>query len=412
MGCTASHCDSSHGKNDTPLTKKSSPSTPGHGHNANNKQVLDALRDRKWELDHADADLASAFSFAKIVLKLGTIKRVLRRVQSVYTSCDADCDGKVSCDDFKRACQDMRLGLEAGAVDKVFAICGVENSAQLSFRDFTVMLAVARVMRVIPGAPISSYAAASSIRASAESEGSALQVEVGAKSPPMTREADRTRAVTLPALQSDSQSRMSRNSSSFSQVKGALGLLCYRLGLLFGGKWQTEPTLSDSRSRMMRNSSSFSLVKWARIPSLNGLVGLSGPVTPLTGGAPAESKRDRRGNVQELRYVLDLIIAAYFQLRYVLDLIIAAYFQFDSKVEGFISRRRLEQQLEGAEGLQGSEPSTHGTFLYEEQWQSLWGPDGKLSFQDFVYIFSSWIDFDSEDPVADAEAADDVGLEL
>jgi hypothetical protein len=41
------------------------------------------------------------------------------------------------------------------------------------------------------------------------------------------------------------------------------------------------------------------------------------------------------------------------ELRYVLDLIIAAYFQFDSSVDGYISKQCLAKQLDGAEGVQG-----------------------------------------------------------
>jgi hypothetical protein len=41
------------------------------------------------------------------------------------------------------------------------------------------------------------------------------------------------------------------------------------------------------------------------------------------------------------------------ELRYVLDLIIAAYFQFDSNVDGYISKQCLAKQLDGAEGVQG-----------------------------------------------------------
>jgi hypothetical protein len=54
-------------------------------------------------------------------------------------------------------------------------------------------------------------------------------------------------------------------------------------------------------------------------------------------------------------------------------------------------------------------PQQHGHFLYAAQWESLWGVDGRLSFADFVYIFSSWIDFDADEGGgSDAEEA--VGL--
>ena len=54
--------------------------------------------------------------------------------------------------------------------------------------------------------------------------------------------------------------------------------------------------------------------------------------------------------------------------------------------------------------------SQAGTFLYDDKWKQLWDANGRLSFEDFVWIFTTWLDLDQNE--GDESDADTVGLQI
>ncbi|CAN0283551.1 unnamed protein product [Discosporangium mesarthrocarpum] len=80
---------------------------------------------------------------------------------------------------------------------------------------------------------------------------------------------------------------------------------------------------------------------------------------------------------------------------YVMDLIITAYLLFDSQARGFISRCELERKLREAER---ERKGGGGALLDPTKWGELaWDDGGRLSFQEFVYGFSDWVELGEED---------------
>jgi hypothetical protein len=41
------------------------------------------------------------------------------------------------------------------------------------------------------------------------------------------------------------------------------------------------------------------------------------------------------------------------------------------------------------------------SFLSADKWDPLWDKQGRLSFENFVFVFCSWLDLDEDDPTVD-----------
>ncbi|CAM9839652.1 unnamed protein product, partial [Phaeothamnion confervicola] len=109
-------------------------------------KLVFSLRAIKQRLDN-EAN-GKTFSFTKIILKFGTIHKVLRRIRVVFQSFDHDNDGSISKDGFRLAMEHLHCKLSEADVQNLFEVCDMthvrERRDTLGLREFYVMLAVAR----------------------------------------------------------------------------------------------------------------------------------------------------------------------------------------------------------------------------------------------------------------------------
>ncbi|KAG5178088.1 hypothetical protein JKP88DRAFT_264800 [Tribonema minus] len=375
MGCTASRAL----YYSAPRQLDSTKAFATGGSMTFDQQLLAALKDRKWDLQHPagqPADGAAAFSFTKILLKMGTIKRVLAHVELAFAELAQDEDGRVSRQQLLQACEDAQVPMDEAILDNVFAACEAADGGSLGLRGFVVLLAVARVM---------------------------------------AQSAQRNGGRLLSAATQHSSTKTECSEECCTDARAPVGT-------------------AGQEGRMTRNASSFTKVKWTRIPSLQALSAayseepqrvlredsMNSSWHEVTRGWSDAGSHMLHQCRCELQYVLDLIIAAYFQASSSRREFMSVNELFDTKAEGFISRTCLHRQLQGAEGVFG-EYASSGGFLRDARWRGLRGREGRLTFQGFVYIFTSWLDLDQgesgddDSQVSSGNCEDDddvVGLEI
>ncbi|CAN0402802.1 unnamed protein product, partial [Hapterophycus canaliculatus] len=116
------------------------------------RRLVKGLQDLKRQMDEENLG-QDAFSFTKIILKLGTIEEVLRRVKAVFKSVDHGNKGHVTMDELKEGLHKARVDLGGEWEDTNVDEClqhlqgRAEDADKVGLREFVVMLAVGRVCR-------------------------------------------------------------------------------------------------------------------------------------------------------------------------------------------------------------------------------------------------------------------------
>lgn len=320
------------------------------------KRILIGIKQYKAQMDMEQAGEDSVYSFAKIVLKLGTIRRVLSHIQLVEPCCR---------EDLRKACDVLRINSDIPS--DLSLLCGGPDgsSSGLNLRELIVVLTVARLTQY-------KIYLSSSLRQRTANNSSEDH---------LTAEEEEERCKRTTSTCTVTSAAMERAKAAW-KVDSQGGVVSSPRG--WGG-----PTFDNG------------FAKWARIPSINQLR------TAAAVKAGALKQADGNRGVAGME-------AYSSELRYVLDLIIASYLVFDSQGDGFISRKRLEKQLEEAEGETGTtnpksspskpakkmlkwESETSRGFMAANQWGGVPWKDGKLGFEQYVWVFSAWIDIDEAD---------------
>ncbi|CAM9546271.1 unnamed protein product [Chrysoparadoxa australica] len=333
------------------------------------RTVLRALCELKWHLDGRESQDAihDTFSFTKIILKFGTIQRVLKHVQDVFHSFDMDHSGKISKDEFKTAMSHLKAHTDSISIEEMFEVCNMEENDALGMREFLVVLAVARLMQSIP--EISSPTATDqpvSPTAATTLTGSTVVQPKSDERPPKTRGASGEMSTIHELREGESVIAESVVTEEPPQEGTSLQSLAEGPS--------TTTTIVQPTAREHKHGS-FTKVKWSRIPSMVR-VASKGTFQPEVASAE-EAELHKYAN----------------EVRYVMDLIIQAYYQFDPVPRGYILRSELNKQLQEAEVGE-----SEGKFSNISMWDNLaWDSDGRLSFSEFVFTFSSWLDVEDSD---------------
>jgi len=83
------------------------------------------------------------------------------------------------------------------------------------------------------------------------------------------------------------------------------------------------------------------------------------------------------------------------EICYVMHLIVGCYLLFDTKGRGYIRKKDVSNTVKEQEGAGKSAASS---FLSEDRWNEMdWDQNGSITFEEFVYAFTRWVDIDNED---------------
>eukprot|EP00904_Undaria_pinnatifida_P007286 jgi/Undpi1/3688/HiC_scaffold_16.g07058.m1 len=390
-----------------------------------------------------DQGALEAFTFTKIILKLGTIERVLRRIKVVFQSVDHGDKGHVTKQELKEGLHKAKVDLGEEWKDTNIDEClehlrgGGANQDEVGLREFVVMLAVGRVCRPLQQDGEEDEAQRKEMlrlktinegeaRKSTLMSGSLIAEAAAAKSAEVDAKAA---AATAAAPIGDGE-----KGSRYDGVEA-----------------EKVPTASAGIGGLPQGSS-WSKLKWARIPALRHVDASGGAMDSsgrsmlsltraLSGSSVSFTKKPPSSNIQisgdgggggsgsgsgEVESDVSLSV------KYVLDLFIAAYFQFDTTGRsgcgvrgggdnedgvgggggvggivaaavvgrGFIKKGVLEKNLRKAERESGG-----SALLDQKRWSELAWDGDRLSFQEFMYAFAQWLglledeDIDEQDPI-------------
>ncbi|CAN0222417.1 unnamed protein product [Ascophyllum nodosum] len=371
-----------------------------------------------------------AFSFTKIILRLGTVERVLKRVKAVFRSVDHGNKGHVTREELMEGLHKAKVDLGEEWKDTNIDEClehlgeGGGDHDRVGLREFVVMLAVGRVCRQKKPrssifVPLSNGAtsgigdedlpqrkerppAMTTINENDSRRGTigssdltAIAYEISQPSQPLVETGGRkegaesavsssfgTPAAAAAADEDEKKDDYiveQRNSNAAESVEGIDTI--------------EQPRASAGPGGLPRGSSWRNL-KWARIPPLRSL-DLSGrPLSSRLSRSRSSSGLAKGG--EGLGSEGDVSAS----VKYVLDLFIAAYFQFDTKAKGYITKRTIEKKLRQAEREDGS-----SSLLDQKRWSELAWEDDRLSFQEFIFAFAQWLGLPEDGDDDDEEVA-------
>ncbi|CAM9285752.1 unnamed protein product [Ectocarpus sp. 8 AP-2014] len=145
MGCHGSKEETPTCQAPRKMWKSFPPSTPSSAQ----RRLIEGLQDLKRQMDEESGGKES-FSFTKIILKLGTIEKMLRRINAVFKSVDHGNKGHVTKDELKEGLRRAHVDLgdeweDTNIDDCLQHLQGRDDKVGL--REFVVMLAVGRVCR-------------------------------------------------------------------------------------------------------------------------------------------------------------------------------------------------------------------------------------------------------------------------
>eukprot|EP00752_Nemacystus_decipiens_P009337 g8344.t1 len=150
MGCSGSKEGTPRGHSPRKPWRNLQPTTPS----TTERRLVTGLQELKRQMDEENSKYGKdAFSFTKIILKLGTIEKVLRRVKAVFESVDHGNKGHVTKDELKEGLHKAQVDLGDEWEDTNIEEClqhlqgRAEDHDKVGLREFVVMLAVGRVCR-------------------------------------------------------------------------------------------------------------------------------------------------------------------------------------------------------------------------------------------------------------------------
>eukprot|EP00903_Cladosiphon_okamuranus_P011121 g10497.t1 len=401
-------------------------------------------------MDEENYGKDNAFSFTKIILKLGTIEKVLRRVKAVFESVDHGNKGHVTKDELKEGLHKAHVDLGEEWEDTNIDEClqhlhgRADDHDKVGLREFVVMLAVGRVCRPLkrrstvfvplhankPGAGRSrdtslvkktidenevrrpSITLDTPYTAEAEAAAAALEEQQEAAA---ATAADRREPLNFDDGDDGNRGNVSGSGSADPETQAAGGLggavdleeraAVAAAAAMWAGQGQSHggasPTASAGPGGLPRANSWRSL-QWARIPSLKSLdvsirgMGLARSFSKSGGLAKAGGGRGGGGGGGGGD---DVEVSQ--SVKYVLDLFIAAYFQFDKTGRGYITKSTVEKTLRQGE----REPGASG-LLDQKRWEEAAWEGDRLSFQEFIYAFAQWLGLlDDDDDYNDDDGA-------
>ncbi|CAM9590166.1 unnamed protein product [Ectocarpus sp. 6 AP-2014] len=145
MGCHGSKDETPTCQAPRKMWRSFPPSTPSSAQ----RRLIEGLQDLKRQMDEESGEKES-FSFTKIILKLGTIEKILQRINAVFKSVDHGNKGHVTKDELKEGLRRAHVDLgdeweDTNIDDCLQHLQGRDDKVGL--REFVVMLAVGRVCR-------------------------------------------------------------------------------------------------------------------------------------------------------------------------------------------------------------------------------------------------------------------------
>ncbi|CBN74717.1 hypothetical protein Esi_0041_0023 [Ectocarpus siliculosus] len=145
MGCHGSKEETPTCQAPRKMWRSFPPSTPSSAQ----RRLIEGLQDLKRQMAEESGEKES-FSFTKIILKLGTIEKILQRINAVFKSVDHGNKGHVTKDELKEGLHRAHVDLgdeweDTNIDDCLQHLQGRDDKVGL--REFVVMLAVGRVCR-------------------------------------------------------------------------------------------------------------------------------------------------------------------------------------------------------------------------------------------------------------------------
>jgi len=280
------------------------PKHAGSSNKAMNSKIKTALKAKLKETEELKKQGRDPINFTRILLKFQIIRKVIKRVQRVFTEYDKDKDGHITFEELQDALVKLQVKLTREEIRDLFNLSDLMGYHTLNLKEFLVALTVGYVLEVIPD------------------------------------------------LLAEAEERANNMNEMSVMIRNA----------------PEEYELEEERSMTMVPSSAGNTVR--RRPK----------------------RRRRSSNFYGLEQ----------ELCYVMHLIVGCYLLFDTKGRGYIRRRDVGAAVRERGGKEGSASG----FFSEERWGEMdWDHNGSISFEEFVYAFTRWVDVDDEDEADFAERA-------
>eukprot|EP00639_Heterosigma_akashiwo_P005474 CAMPEP_0194587726 /NCGR_PEP_ID=MMETSP0292-20121207/19333_1 /TAXON_ID=39354 /ORGANISM="Heterosigma akashiwo, Strain CCMP2393" /LENGTH=425 /DNA_ID=CAMNT_0039444047 /DNA_START=89 /DNA_END=1366 /DNA_ORIENTATION=+ len=284
------------------------PKHAGSSNKAMNSKIKTALKAKLKETEELKKQGRDPINFTRILLKFQIIRKVIKRVQRVFTEYDKDKDGHITFEELQDALVKLQVKLTREEIRDLFNLSDLMGYHTLNLKEFLVALTVGYVLEVIPD------------------------------------------------LLAEAEERANNMNEMSVMIRNA----------------PEEYELEEERSMTMVPSSAGNTVR--RRPK----------------------RRRRSSNFYGLEQ----------ELCYVMHLIVGCYLLFDTKGRGYIRRRDVGAAVRERGGKEGSASG----FFSEERWGEMdWDHNGSISFEEFVYAFTRWVDVDDEDEADFAERAQSGG---
>jgi len=301
------------------------------------RKVRKALGSKLKEIEQREKDGEPPLNFTRILLKFGTIRKVLKRIQKVFGEYDRNKSGYIDQNELAEALTKLQVKLNRQEIQSLFELSDLYGTQRLNLKEFLVALAVGFILNVIP---------------------------------------DLTDVMCAQHLEEVSMKVRNADSESFHPGKEPETSRDYEQDAHTtpGGKQKskvkrfTEPMGVQQRKEWRKE--------------------MFGWKSQSAAGHNKEGKTKRRRRSSNF-YGLEE------EIRYVMHVIVAAYLMFDKQGRGIISKKDVANAVkeQGKEGGGGG-----NSFLSESRWNEMdWDQNGFITFADFVYAFTRWVDVDGDD---------------
>uniref|UniRef100_A0A7S3UWH3 EF-hand domain-containing protein n=1 Tax=Heterosigma akashiwo TaxID=2829 RepID=A0A7S3UWH3_HETAK len=111
------------------------------------RKIIQALRRQR---EYLGAQGKLNMKFDRIMLKFGTISKVMKHLRQVFAQFDTNGNMVLDQDEFLKAAQEMQVELSREELAELFDVSDLTHEHTLGMKEFVVMLCVSNVLHAIP----------------------------------------------------------------------------------------------------------------------------------------------------------------------------------------------------------------------------------------------------------------------